>query len=126
MYLSLCEGKSTSIENSLFCRLIIPVSLAISNVHGLEMTRRCILPDIPHNQNPASLPENTDHHSLNDRGLSSQDVPNRLCKQRYIVPVLWHVISDSSKNGDVSDATLQRQIDILNGNLMSIIQFNFK
>ena len=32
--------------------------------------------------------------------------------------LFWHVIIDLNKRGDVSDAILQRQIDILNGNLL--------
>ena len=89
----------------------------VISIRGLGIKRRCGVPDIPHKLEPASLLEDTYHHTLHDRGLASQEVRNRSCKQRYIVPVVWHVIADSSSHGDVSDAILQRQIDILNGNL---------
>ena len=61
--------------------------------------------------------EHLDHHSLYDRDLVSQDAAKTSCKQKYIVPLVWHVIIDSNKNGDVSDAVLKKQVDILNGNL---------
>ncbi|CAB4018960.1 zinc metalloprotease [Paramuricea clavata] len=100
-----------------FLRFIIFVSLALL-INGLEISlskRRCILPGITRNLEPASRLENSDHHSLHDGGLVSYDAPSNSCKQRYIVPVVWHVIIDLNKRGDVLDAILQRQIDILNG-----------
>ena len=106
-------------SRSYVSRFTILVSLTLL-INGLEINlskRRCILTYITRNLEPASRLENSDHHSLHDRGLS-HDAPNNSCKQRYIVPVVWHVIIDLNKRGDVSDAILRRQIDILNGNLL--------
>ena len=108
---------SDDLTNFCFSRFIIFLS-STTSINGLEIKRRCGVPDIPQNLEPALRLENSDHHArIQDRGLASHDVPNTSCKQRYIVPVLWHIIIKSDKDGDVSDAVLQRQIDILNGNV---------
>lgn len=101
-----------------FCRYIVFLCLVILiNGLGIDLPkRRCTLSDDTNIQDLTPRKEHSDHHSLYDRDLVSQDASNT-CKQKYIVPLVWHVIIDSNKNGDVSDAVLQKQVDILNGNL---------
>ena len=108
-------------DRSYILRYIVLLSLAILN-SGLGMNlykRRCLFSDNANNVDAAtSRQNNSNHHSLYDRDLVTHNATNISCKQRYIVPVVWHVIIDSNKNGDVSDTVLQKQVDILNGNLI--------
>lgn len=92
--------------------------MAILSGLGMNLSkRRCLFSDNA-NIPSTSHQDNSDHHSLYDRDLVTNNASNTSCKQRYIVPVVWHVIIDSNKNGDVSDTVLQKQVDILNGNLI--------
>ena len=95
--------------------------MAILN-NGLGMNlykRRCLFSDNANNVDPTTSRQELSYdHSLYDRDLVTDNAINTSCKQRYIVPVVWHVIIDSNKNGDVSDTVLQKQVDILNGNLI--------
>lgn len=36
------------------------------------------------------------------------------CKEQYLVPIAWHVIYDSQGKGNVSDAMLEDQLQVLN------------
>ena len=38
------------------------------------------------------------------------------CHEEYIVPVAWHVLYSSDGAGNVTKATLEKQIQVLNGN----------
>ena len=40
---------------------------------------------------------------------------NLQCKERYLVPIAWHVIYDPQGRGNVSDAMLEKQVKVLNG-----------
>jgi len=39
---------------------------------------------------------------------------NMQCKERYLVPIAWHVIYDPKGRGNVSDAMLEEQVKVLN------------
>ena len=39
---------------------------------------------------------------------------NMQCKERYLVPIAWHVIYDPQGRGNVSDAMLEEQVKVLN------------
>ena len=78
--------------------------------------RRCLVIDnLPKHLGLPLLTEKSDQLSLQDRSVLLHNASDR-CEQRYIIPVVWHIIIDSNMFGDVSDALLQRQVDILNGN----------
>ena len=39
---------------------------------------------------------------------------NMQCKERYLVPIAWHVIYDPQGRGNVSNAMLEEQVKVLN------------
>ena len=39
---------------------------------------------------------------------------NMQCKERYLVPIAWHVIYDPQGRGNVTDAMLEEQVKVLN------------
>lgn len=40
--------------------------------------------------------------------------PSMQCKERYFVPIAWHVIYDPQGRGNVSDTMLEEQVKVLN------------
>ena len=80
--------------------------------------KQCISTDyhggnIPSESSSSELSPLKKFRSLSEE--QGQDVSRKFCRQKYIVPVVWHVIMGSQNKGDASDDTLRRQVDILNG-----------
>ncbi|XP_028397800.1 uncharacterized protein LOC114521531 [Dendronephthya gigantea] len=106
----IAEGWKGMLYNPWFVGLV----LSIISISGLEINlskRRCLFSHNLNNLPPSVRVSDRQSHNL----VSAHDQPKGSCQQRYIVPVVWHVIIDSNKLGDVSDVLLQTQVDILNG-----------
>ena len=75
--------------------------------HSVHFRRKCLVHDsLSYYPERPRMPKT--------RFRRSSDVGNN-CTIRYSVPVVWHIIMDSAKRGDIPEQSVKDAMDVLNG-----------
>ena len=96
-----------SVKEIFILLLLVPQSLS-------TLRRKCMVVDDKkmHPERPRMPSQMTEHDFFRRELILTPTIP---CAEQYDIQVVWHVIVSEDGTGSVSDETIRKQMNVLNG-----------